>query len=164
MVRMNYRSVNKTKLFFVFFLFCPVTLFANKAEPFFTKGYALYNQKKYDSALIQFKKGLTYDKSDYLIYQTIGHIYRFQKKGAASIPFYLKAIELKPDDANLHAVLALSYGEVKKTQERIKHLSKAIAISKKNGTKIESWWLINLGYALSSQKQYAKAIDNFLEV
>jgi tetratricopeptide (TPR) repeat protein len=80
-------------------------------------------------------------------------MYGFDKKHKKSISSYNKALQLKPEDYNVHVCIGLELFNLGKRQECITYLQKAIEINPKNHL---AWGI--LGYALSNLGRNEEAI------
>ena len=76
--------------------------------------------------LTDFQKAIDGNCADYLSYYVLGYINLMQEKYNASIPYFLKSIDLKNDDASSHYNLAIAYLYINDRENGLKYAKNAL--------------------------------------
>ena len=119
----------------------------------FDKGVALYNQKKYNDAIVFFEKVIQKSSNHLSANEYLGDIYGRQAKWDESIFYYKKLKNLEPQNANFHYKYGGSLGMKAKSISKFKALGliddiklafeTAAKLDKKH---IESRWALVMFY------------------
>lgn len=73
-----------------------------EADDLIAVGYALYQQKKYDEAIVKFQEAIAIKPEDFRGYALSGFTYMAQWKLKSASESFAKAIALKPDNESLY--------------------------------------------------------------
>ena len=133
----------------------------------FTEGKEAQNAKNYEAAAQAFEKAAVLDANQHVIWGSMADSYSAmsktktgadqqaaQEKGAAA---YVKALELKPDEAAYHNNYALLLAQMKKFPESQAELTKAAEIEPANAGR----YFFNLGAVLVNNGQADAAVEAF---
>jgi tetratricopeptide (TPR) repeat protein len=126
------------------------------AEAYYLKGVALLANKDTLGALNNFRVSSSYDSTKYMTFMQIGAIYA-SLNDTNSRSYYLKALDLKPDDERALFFLGLNYQEAAEFDKALDMYSKLI--SKYPDNKRSHY---NMGYIyLVEYQDYDNAKDMF---
>ncbi len=101
----------------------------NKARPHIALGLALNAVGLTEEAMQEFKKAITISRHAGEAYLNIGHIYFIKGKYEEAIPFFHKAMQLRPRLAPVaHNNLGALYFNIGKTEKAFKELQEALRI------------------------------------
>ena len=135
-------------------------------------GRVYYYREKLDKALEYYQKAISKGTAEVIAYQDMGHIY-YQKsreiinsggsendasgKMSLAIDSYKKAIEIKPDDSELHNALGAAYYSMGKSGNALGEYNKAIELDENNASAYS-----NLGeYYLNIKGDFPQAIESY---
>lgn len=118
-------------------------------------GFTQEQQKKYDDALVSYKKvqGLAPDKAE--SFEGMGRVYSKMKMRTESVNAYKKAIELNPDNSKTYFGLASSYYNLNMLDEAEANYQLAV---EKNPNYAKAYY--QLGIVHYKMKKYNRAIED----
>lgn len=93
----------------------------SSAELFNNYGLTLFYLDKFDDALKEFEKAIEFNNTFALPYSNIGLVYLNQQKYNKAVDFFLKALNVAPDNPETHYNLAVSYYRMGKKMHSLKH-------------------------------------------
>lgn len=126
------------------------------AEAYYLKGVSLLANKDTLGALNNFRVSSSYDSTRYMTFMQIGAIYA-SLNDTNSRSYYLKALELKPDDERALFFLGLNYKEASEFDKALEMYSKLV---EKHPDNKRSYY--NMGYIyLVEYQDYENAKDMF---
>lgn len=122
----------------------------SKADHLNKEGLHLYNKRKYDEAIVAFKKALDTDQKHYDAHFNLGAAYCAKNMADESISEMKKAIEVNPDEPKAHYNIAFAYIIKEKVDDAIAAYKKAIALyaAKKDKKEAEGYLYLAVAYSL----------------
>ena len=121
----------------------------NKANERNKEGIVLYNKKKYDEAITEFKKALELNPNHYDAHYHLGISYYAKGSIDASIVELKKAIEINPKEPRAHYNIAFAYVAKEEVNNAIPEYQKAIELYREKKDKKEADGYLYLGVAYS---------------
>ena len=134
---MNVYRINSYIKWVLLFVFCILSGCGSKAEYHNEEGLYLYNQRKYDDAITEFKKALDYSPEYYDAHYHLGISYYAKGMIDESITELRKAIDINPDEPKAHYNIAFAYVYKERVNEAILEYQKAIELYAKRKDKKE---------------------------
>lgn len=122
-------------------------------EVFFMIANNFYDQKRYDLALVYYKKGLLFGPGDDKIYNRIGNLLFLIEEYWDAIKFYQRSIELDPENEEYKINLGRAYIKTNKEKEALDILEEPI----KKGLKDPNL-LIDYSLIWINNGEYEKAL------
>ncbi|MDN3511439.1 MAG: tetratricopeptide repeat protein [Candidatus Jettenia sp. CY-1] len=134
-----------------------VTGCGDKASYHDRKGLALYNQRKYDESITEFKKALEVNPNHYNARFDLGIVYYTKGMVNESIAELKKAIDANPDEPKAHYNIAFAYVANKKFEDAISEYQKAIDLfaAKKDRKEAEGYLYLAITYSLIEKNEEA---------
>ena len=128
------------KIIFIITVFTVQIALTQNANSFFVEGNKLYQQQKYNEAIVQYQKIEKLDKHAIDVYYNLANAYYKLNKVAPSIYYYEKALQLSPNNQDVKVNLSFAK---KMTLDNIEELPTTFfqKISKKTIQKLDynSW-------------------------
>ena len=125
----------------------------------------LYFSRKYDDAIIAYRKYLALDNKKFATWSQLISIYSEQQKTDSVIDISKRCIEVFPENAVPYFYAGASYLQKRETEKAIEYLSKGLPLEKENKL-LQSQFYASLGDAYNTQKKYtlsdscfSKALD-----
>lgn len=132
-------------------------LYADDASTYNELGYAYTKLKNADDALKNYNKALTLKPTSVTANMGIADVHRSLKsKPADAVRYYLKVIELEPNNKKANYWAGWCYNDMEKYNSAVSYLSKAIEIDGKYVSAITE-----LGYCDYALQNYDEAIIQF---
>jgi tetratricopeptide (TPR) repeat protein len=126
------------------------------ANEHLTRGLNLYNEKKYDEAMQEFNKSLSYVPDYRAAYMNIANIHDDQKNFWEAIKAGKRAVSIEPDNPGALSNLALYYQHLNEQDEAVKWYRKCLEYAPK---KTDCHY--GLGLAYMSKRDKDKAAFHF---
>lgn len=138
---------------------CFVAGCGNKANQHNKEGIVLYNKKKYDEAITEFKKALELNPNHYDARYHLGISFYATGSIDASIVELKKAIEIDPQDPRAHYNIAFAYVVKEQVNNAIPEYQKAIELyrEKKDKKEAEGYLYLGVAYGLIEKQDDALA-------
>lgn len=126
-------------------------------KQYFDQGGALYDQEKYAEAAAMYEQALPLakDKNVPVVLAKLAESYQHAKVYDKAVDTYLKAIELTPNDANLHNNLGSLYADMGKTEQAQAEFQKAAGLDPANAGR----FYYNLGVTMYNKGKMDEAAD-----
>ena len=83
-----------------------LTLDGKRSETHLLLGYLRVQEKKFDEALVSFKRSSELDRSDTVSLCMIGYVLEKTGKSDQALPYYSKALQLHPNDEMASKMIA----------------------------------------------------------
>lgn len=96
-------------------------------EAYYVKGTCFGSQRKYDEAIINFKKALDL-KEDSHIYYNLGYTYWLNQDMRSSVYYYEKSLEMDYSNADTHLNLSISYFNLNILDKSLEHVDQALSL------------------------------------
>ena len=119
----------------VLLVFCITIGCGNKADYHNKEGLYLYNKRKFDEAITEFKKALELNQRHYDAHFNLGIVYYAKNMHDESIAELKKAIEVDPNEPKAYYNIAFAYVAKEKVAEAISEYKKAIDLFAAKKTK-----------------------------
>lgn len=121
----------------------------------------IYRQiKKYDAAVIHYKKAIEIKPDETFLYSNLGVVYRKMKKYADAVKMFQKCIELEPKQPVYHLNLAIAFRAQQKYELAIAEYSQAVDLDPKLDP---AWWDMALCYqAIGKDDKALEALEKYL--
>ena len=116
-------------------VFCITAGCGNKADYHNKEGLHLYNKRKYDEAIVEFKKALELNQKHYDAHFNLGVVYYAKNMSDESIAELKRAIEVNPNEPKAYYNIAFAYVAKEKVAEAISEYKKAIELYAAKKTK-----------------------------
>src|SRR3989337_208738 len=100
----------------VLLVFCITVSCGNKADYHNKEGLYLYNKRKFDEAITEFKKALELNQKHYDAHFNLGIVYYAQNMHDESIAELKKTIQLNPKSEKAHSILLAIYDKLGNTE------------------------------------------------
>lgn len=126
------------------------------AQEHLSRGLNLYNEQKYDEAMQEYKKSLSYVPDYCDAYANIANIYSAQRNYWEAIKAVKRAVSIEPDDTVVLHNLGLYYRHLNEQDDAIKWYKKCLECDLKE---IDCHY--GLGLAYMSKRDNAKAAIHF---
>ena len=107
-------------------VFCITVSCGNKADYHNKEGLHLYNKRKYDEAIVEFKKSLELNQKHYDAHFNLGVVYYAKNMSDESIAELKRAIEVNPNEPKAYYNIAFAYVAKENVAEAISEYKKAI--------------------------------------
>ncbi|MCF6148503.1 MAG: tetratricopeptide repeat protein [Candidatus Kuenenia sp.] len=141
-------------IFYTFIIGC-----GNKADSLNKKGLSFFNQKKYDDAIVEFKKALEVNPNHYEARYDLGMAYYAKGMIDESLAELKRAIELNPKEPKAHYNIAFAYMAKQMVPEAIQEYKTAIDLfSTKKDLLKEAEAHLYLSVAYSLMENHEKAL------
>jgi tetratricopeptide (TPR) repeat protein len=121
----------------------------------------IYRQlKKYDAAVLHYKKAIEMSPDDVFLYNNLGVVYRKMKKYGDAVQMFQKCVELDPKNAVYHLNLAIAFRAQEHYDLAIAEYLEATGLD----PKLEgAWWDIALCYqAVGKDDKALEALEKYL--
>jgi len=126
------------------------------ADEHLSRGLNLYNEKKYNEAMQEFNKSLSYVPDYCSTYMNIANIYDEQKNFWEAIKAGKRAVSIEPDNPGALSNLAFYYGRLNEQDEAIKWYQKCLEYDPK---KVDCHY--GLGATYIRKRDTDKAVVHF---
>jgi tetratricopeptide (TPR) repeat protein len=100
--------------------------FEKKASTLSNLAYSLYEQNKFNDAIIYYKKALKIDTNNYKRYTNLGQVLFVVKEFDEAIELFKQAYKLKPRDTNILFMLADTCKTAQKYKEALENYQKIL--------------------------------------
>ncbi|MGE5173531.1 MAG: tetratricopeptide repeat protein [Betaproteobacteria bacterium] len=131
---------------------------SKRAEGYFQKGLAHFQDKNYELASVEFNRSLQTDSSYKLSYYYLGIICDFQGKLDEAIKYYKEAISLDGQFSEAYNALGAVYSKQQKWNDALKNYQKALENKLYTTPHVP---YLNMGRVYMAQKDYNKAVESF---
>lgn len=110
----------------------------------------------YEAAREQYEALARLDPYEYFNHYRLGLVYQLLERLQDATLSYLKALNLKPDDAKANMQLGTVYFQLNDSKEAMKYASRAVELEPKSA---DAW--VNYGLILEANQQFAKAEEAY---
>ncbi|MCR4322198.1 MAG: tetratricopeptide repeat protein, partial [Candidatus Brocadiaceae bacterium] len=123
-----WNKIFKNKKWMLLLICCFTISCGNKADYHNKEGLYLYNKRKYDEAIVEFKKALELNQKHYDAHFNLGVVYYAKNMPDESIAELIRAIEVNPNEPKAYYNIAFAYVAKEKVEEAISEYKKAIEL------------------------------------
>ncbi|MEK6559787.1 MAG: tetratricopeptide repeat protein, partial [Planctomycetota bacterium] len=149
-------KIINTHLIWIFLLiFCIIAGCGSKADHHNKQGLIFYNKRKYDEAIVEFKKALELNPRHYDAHFNLGAAYSSKNMPDESILELRKAVDVDPNEPKAHYNIAFAYMLKEKVADAISEYQKAIELfaARKDKKEAEGYLYMAVAYSLIEKQE-----------